>query len=246
MRKFLVSLVFAFFAFSSVKLFAFEKPDQYAQVDFTYAFDQGYEGGLDMFSTEYGAEWEQARLFAGVQVNTDVFDFTFGGNIFPSFFNLESSRKKFYFGLGGIYHVQRQCDIATESDFLLTGDFNLFCECGFSFKLQFGYGFKGTKIDALYDYIGFIWDDTFVLTLDFQKKWKNGWEGHFSAGSHSFYRYPIFMSPFYNLGVSKTFPDRCGNAFQVGGDFEVKFTDQFTTAPYINGVSFKLSLRYLF
>lgn len=241
-----VALSALFLLFAAASVFGLEKPEQFAQVDFTYAFDQGYEGGTDMFSAEYGAFWEQTKLLAGVQANSDVCDFTVGGAFFPSLFNLESARKKFYFGVCGIYHFQRQSAIASENDFLLTGDFNLFCECGFSFKFQFGYGFKGTKVDAVYDYVGFIWDKTFVISLDFQKEWGDGWEAHIRGASHSLYRYPLFVSPIYDFGLSKSFPDSYGNSFQVGGDFELRITDEFTTAPYINGVALRLSVRYLF
>ena len=53
-------------------------------------------------------------------------------------------------------------------------------------------------------------------------------------------------SPIYDFGAAYTFKDQYGNNVQAGGEFEIKFADQFTTAPYISGIQFKLTFGYFF
>lgn len=244
MKKFTVFWIYAILlAFSA---YALDRPSQSTHFNFSYAADKGAEGQLASFAFDYGLDWNCIKTVAGTQINLDIFDIFFGASYIPNQLRFRTKRKELSLGLSGIYHLQRQTGIATENDFIISTDFSVDCDCGFSFKMQGGYGFKGTKVDAIYDYTGYIWDRTFVLTFDFEKMWKNGLCTYLKCGSHNFYRYPLFISPIYDFGAAYTFKDQYGNNVQAGGEFEIKFADQFTTAPYISGIQFKLTFGYFF
>ena len=245
MRRFFIFILIFFLLRAGAFPLGVMTESRFFSSSVAYAGRHGYERGVPMASAEFGAAGERAEGIFGVQVTPEVFDLSLDFEFYPGLLEFRFDDSSVSLGLGGICHLQRQSDIASEGDLIFNTNFRFLSDTNFRFTGQLGYGFKRSEIYALYDDIGAIMDRTLVMTVSFDKRWGN-LDLHFSAGSHNLYRYPLFVSPIYDLGVGYTFEGLDGNSLRLGGEFEVRFSDEFTTAPYVGGVLFRLKAGYFF
>jgi len=243
MKKILILVLFMFSLFSiNANAIEFQKPKQFVQASYSYDVEKGYEHDMSFFSAEYEANWQTVKASSGMQFSSDVYDFTIFADWFPKRFIHEKETLSYTFGFGGIYHLQSQFDIAIEHDILSQAFFKLFTKNDFSMKFLLGYGGKITNIYAIPSSKGILWTHNLIGGFFIDKKWKNGWEVHFSSKNFDFYRYYIADSLVYTLGGSYTHKEK----YKFTGDFEIKFLDQIISTPYINGLLFKFSVGYFF
>lgn len=238
--------VFLFFIFLIFiqNLFAISfKPNRnLIQIDLTYAAERGFERDEYLFSTEYNADWETVRAYTGLQNYSKVFDFTIGADWYPNILKFEFSKISLALGIEGIYHFQKQREIASEQDVVVNSYFKIFTKNGFSFRYLIGYSRKFTNVYALPKSAGFLKDHNIMMGLLFDKQFSNNFEIHYYLANFNMYRYYILDSTIHNFGCSKIFQKN----IKFGGDIEVKFADQFVTTPYLSGLWFKVTVGYLF
>ncbi|MCR5607397.1 MAG: hypothetical protein K6F69_11355, partial [Treponema sp.] len=147
--------------------------------------------------------------------------------------------RNLYYGAGLLYHFQNYDSISNENDFIIDSCFKISTNKHFSFLIKGGFHFKLTDVFVLDDYLT---DKCPSLVFYFEKLFDNGMEIYWNFGSHDNYRYPLFVSPQYTFGLAYT----SRNKIRISADGEIRFSDQFTTAPYVNMLVLRSSFRVSF
>jgi len=213
--------------------------DQYVETGAGYTSVKSLEHNLPCVTMAYGFRLNDINCEFAFQSNSDTFDFSYTNHSWI----ITSPHDNFTinYGLFGDIHYQRYKDISSTYD--MDGGFG----AKWNFKdnsscyLTCGYGIKSQHIDAVYDYVGAIYSHWISASLNYTKFWDNGCEFSFDFASHDKYRYPIFISPSYIFTFAYNFSD-----YRVFTSTQVRVCDEFTTAPYVDLIVFRLGLRYNF
>lgn len=225
----------------SIFAFSIKPEQQIIQSDINYAAERG-GGERDeyIFSSEYFANWKEIEAYTGLQNYHSIFDFTIGADYFPSIFRHDFTEKTLSVGFGGIYHFQNQRKIAYENDLVFNSYFKILTQKKFSFTAILGYGRKYAIVHELSS--DALIDNTVMMGILLDKKFSNDFEIHYYLRNFDMYRFYLFDSTVHDFGCSGFVTDK----IKIGGDLELKYPDQFGTAPYLNGLWLKFSAAYYF
>ncbi len=242
MRKFFFIFFFILVSSHSFADFSDHEVKKFLQFDMSSSTSRGIERGQNLFSGEAALEAHWWDAIAGIQAYEDVFDFTIAGESWLPFTNWYFDEARLALGLGLLYHFQRYKDISSEHDYMLDSVFRYHSYTGFTLTFRGGYSGKTTRIDELADYVPLLHDHYPVITIRIEKLFSNGFELYYENGSHDMYRYPIFCTPDYILGMAINLE----SGLRFGGEMELRFSDQYTTAPYLEGMILRMTARYTF
>lgn len=224
------------------------RPDvQSVQLRVGRSIDRGIEGATTFVSSGYGAVWRRAEAFGGWQASRDTMDVATAFEFFPDLFRFDLDRPwDIRLGFGVHQHFQWQFGLAFEADLYLNTDFQIVGEGGFLFAGQAGIGLKLTDLYAISGGRGILVDNSLAMTIRIEKTWRSGWDVYFRAGTHDFYRLPLFPHPNYVLGLGKRVASGSLSGLRLGGEAQVRMNDQFTTPPRVDGVEFRMVVNYAF
>lgn len=242
MKKKYCILFLLILSLSSVHGITFERPMQYAQCDISCSGSRGIERNITLYSLEYGLKAKNAEGRIGFQFSEDNFASTISGDLWPSV-----STWKFYsytINLGGglTYHFQNNFDVSCEHDIVASVNYRFLTSKNLIFTMRQGFGVKASKVYEISSDVSYLWDQNILISIRLDKILSNGLEFYSEASTYTFYRYALFGSPKYMVGGAYNMD--CGLRF--GGEFEIGFSDHFTTAPYVNSIIFRMSARYSF
>ncbi len=241
MKKGLLAVVFIFFQIFSISAITFERPEQFVEVDISCLGSRGTERNTTLYSIEYGVNGKKYNGLLGVQFCEDVFDTSFSADFYPSISTWKFYTRTLSIGFGVMYHFQDFFDVACEHDAFAMINYKLKTKKNFIFTFQNGLGIKAAKVYALSNN-SYAWNKNAVISIKFEKLFENGIELSLTGSSYSFYRYALFISPRYCFGAAYNFD----GGLRFGGEFTLGFSDQYTTAPYVNTLQFRLTARYTF
>ncbi|MBQ8013263.1 MAG: hypothetical protein IJ257_02550 [Treponema sp.] len=242
MKKYFLALLFAFtFSFVSAE-FNDKKLTKFLEFDITSTTNRGIERNQTLFSGEIGLAHTWGEGLLGIQGYKDAFDFTMQGNGWLPFASWNFETARIAIGLGGIYHFQRYKNISSEHDFLFDTVFRYHSDSGTRVTFYGGYAWKTTQIEALKDYVPYIYDRYLHAKIQVDKIWESGFEMYLEHGLHDLYRYPLFPSPHYLIG----FAYNLENGLRFSGDVSMRIVDGYTTPPYIDSLLVKFATRFTF
>lgn len=238
MKKLLACFIFLSF----ISLLPADSVSKFLQFNLSSSTTRGIEKSNTLFAGEAGfaARWFDGLV--GIQGYEDAFDFTVAGEGYFPFANWDFDEARLALGIGSLYHFQRYKDISTEHDWIFDSVFRYHTYTGFTLTFRGGYSFKMSRIDALADYISPIWDKYPSAGIRIEKLFSNGLELYYEHSTHDLYRYPVFCTPDYILGAALNMD----SGLRFGGEIELRFSDQYTTAPYCNGLILRMTARYAF
>ena len=219
-----------------------EKSSKFIEFNMSSSTTRGIERERRLYSGQIGYNAHWFDLLAGIQVYEDVFDATFAGEIWFPFTNWYFEEARLVLGVGGIYHFQRYKDISSEHDYIFDSCFRYRSYTGFTLTFRGGYSGKTTKVDALAGYVPLIHDHYPEFDIRIDKVFSSGFEIYYSHGTHDLYRYPVFCSPTYTLGGAANFD----SGLRFGGEAALRIVDQYTTAPYVDSLVLRMTVRYTF
>lgn len=148
----------------------------------------------------------------GINLQGDYFDLTSNVIFWPEFMNL------FHFGFGASYHCAIKPDNFVDNDFIVktcanfeAGFFYISAAVGYFHKVSY-FTSPGTKLPDLHDDSAFI-DTHFIFNfnkLHSQDDEKLAAYTHalfFDISTVSYFEYPLFLCPYFNLGYEGTIKD---------------------------------------
>lgn len=205
---------------------------------------RGLEQYKTLCSVQAGVENSWLESCAGIQVCKDCFDFTLAPKVYFPFLDWHFDTSRIALGAGGIYHFQRYKDISFEHDFVFNTLFRYQNLSGMTIAFYGGYALKVTSLDALSEAgaLSTIRDDYPEAGILLDKVWKNGFELYFEHALNDTYRYPVFCTPHYLLGLAENFD----SWLRFSGDISVRIADGYAAVPYINGLILRFGMRYTF
>ena len=242
MKKLLISLIFVF-SFSHIFAeFNDDRLTKSIQLDIATTTSRGIERYNTLYSGEAALIHRWAEGLVGFQTYQDSFDFTFNIQGWIPLLSWDFETSRIAVGLGGTYHYQRYKKISSEHDLLANTTFRYKTNSGTTISFHAGYAKKISQIDALADYVPYIYDKYFEAGILVDKVWNCGFELYVEHGLHDLYRYPLFACPHYAIGVGYNF----SSGIRVATDTSVRIVDGYTTPPYIDSLIVKLSTRFTF
>lgn len=242
MKKKLFVFLFILRASLSFAEFSDHEITKFLQFDLSTSTTRGIEREQRMFSGEAGLRAHWFDAVAGIQAYEDAFDFSIAGEGWLPCANWYFEEARLALGIGALYHFQRYKDISSEHDYMLDSCFRYQSYTGFTLTFRGGYSFKTTRLDELADYVPLLHDHYPVAGIKIEKIFSNGFEIYYEHSTHDFYRYPIFCTPQYTLGAAINLD----SGLRFAGETELRFTDQYTTAPYLEGLILRMTARYTF
>lgn len=240
MRKF-ISGIFLFLSFHAFA-FDFSKRNVFVQLDLNYFAERGIERDITAFSFEAGVIENKFKFLAGTHFYEDVFDFTTCFEYYPNLTFWKRDFGDIFLGFGFTYHFQNYFHYMAENDFILDTSFNIKTKNNFIFSQGCGFAVKDSQVYAIKNNVPHLWDYYLTPFISFRKIWQNGMEASLGCFSHEMYRYPLFISPSYTFGIGYNFD----SGLRLFSEATARISDGFTTAPYLDRVSFRFSVRYLF
>lgn len=211
---------------------------QWMEFSYSQSASKGIERDLHAVSVVYDISFYNAEIMTAIQQNGETLDAVLFGSYSP--FVWEFSKRYIKIGFNHTFHYQRYRDISDEYDFIFDSRFGTEEKSGFSFYSDLGFYVKRAKVFAIEKYVPWLTDRGVDWNFYFEKKWKSGMELFFNFGSHDLFRYPLFISPHYTLGAAFNM-----KYFRISAEGEIRMTDMFTTAPNIDGLAGKVSVRFI-
>ena len=242
MKLFACFCLLTFFSTAAFAGFNDKSLTKFIECDMTSTSCRGIERNESMASVQVGAisRWWEGCM--GMQGYRDAFDFTASGQVWFPFTNFDFETSRIALGAGGLYHYQAYKNISREDDLIAFSTFRYQSKPGTTISFYGGYGFKFTKVLAIYDYTGYIRDRYPSMGMTIDKIWSNGFELYFEHALHDLYRYPLFCSPHYALGVAQNMD----SGLRFGGELSMRVVDGYAASPYVDSLLFHLSMRYSF
>ncbi len=223
------------------------RPEQSVGFSVSRSTERGIEGQTTFFSSEYGAIWNTAEAAGGFEFSKDTADFSTLFSYFPERWRFDLDHPwDIQLGFGFLQHCQWQFDLAFEFDLYFNTEFRIISERGFLFAGQWAAGIKITDLYAISGWRGILTDESLAMTIRIEKNWQSGWSAYLRAGTHDFYRYPLFPHPTYIFGTGKKILEGFFSGFRFGGEVQFRMNDQFTTPPLLEGLIFRLVVNYEF
>lgn len=241
-KKIYFNLLFFLLASFSFAEFNDGKISKFIEFDLASTTNRGIERNHTLYSGEIGAVGKWAEGFLGIQAYEDCFDCTLNAQGWLPFLSWKFETARIAVGMGGTYHFQRYKKISSEHDFLVNTTFRYKSDSGTTVSFWGGYAWKITQIDALKEFVPYIYDDNMQAIIQVDKIWDCGFELYLEHGIHDMYRYPLFATPHYLAGVGYNFDSGLRFAF----DSSVRIADGYTTPPYIDSWILKFSTRFTF
>ena len=242
MKRLTFALLFLFAASLSFAEFNDGKITKFIEFDMTSSTNKGIERHKTLYSGEVGLVSRWAEGLLGLQAYENCFDFTVNARGWLPFASWNFETARIAIGLGGIYHYQRYKKISSEHDFIFETLFRYKSDSGTTVSFSGGYAGKATQIDALKDFVPYIYDKYFYAVMQVNKVWSNGIELYLEHGLHDLYRYPLFASPHYLVGLAYNFDF----GLRISSDVSVRIVDGYTTPPYIDSLLVKFATRFSF
>ncbi len=241
MKK-LAALLCVLFLYVPLFSINFERPEQFIEFDISCLGSRGTERNTTLYSVEYGVNGKKYDGILGIQFCPDVFDTTFALDFYPSVSTWKLYSSTISLGGGLMYHFQNFFDVGCEHDAFAVLDYKFKTKKNFLLSVVNGIGIKAAKVYELASEVPYIWNKNVIVALKLEKLFENGIEIFAKGSSFTMYRYALFISPRYAFGAAYNFD----SGLRFGGEFEIGFSDQYTTGPYVNSIMFRLSTKYTF
>ena len=247
MKKNLVIFLFLFSFSLSFAEFNDGKLTKFIEFDLSSSTTRGIEREQTLFAELVGvnSHWFDAIVASQSYkdyYDVNVFDFTIAGETWLPCAHWYFDTARIALGLGVLYHFQRFTDISSEHDFIIDSCFRYQSKSGTTITFRGGYSWKMTRIDALASNISLLNDRYPTAGMLIDKIFANGLEIYFEHAAHDLFRYPIFCMPEYTLGCAMNLD----SGLRFGGEIKLCVTDQYTTAPYLEGLILRMTARFLF
>ena len=240
MRRYL----FIFFILSATTLRAFSltRPEITYQVGMVIFAERGIKRDTIAYASELQAKGSNYTGTLGFQAYSDIIDFSVTAEFYPNFCTWEFSTRYIKLGFGGIYHFQNQVSLAYENDFMVKTIFSIVSKKNLIFEGDMGFGVKGSRIKAIENETGWIYDAIADTTFSLRKIFDCGADVFIRASSYDLYQFPTFISPIYTVGGAYKFKTN----FRPYCEISARMCDMFVTAPYLDRLQFKLGVGYSF
>lgn len=210
---------------------------QYLDISFYSNGDLGTEAESDFASISYGNNFSFAgewNTFSSIRLGDETEEFTAAIDFWPEVLNPENSR--FSFGNKLSYHYLDYGRWCIENDILFEPFLKYTGEHDWYLKFSIGFAIKEQKLKVLNQWLD---NTSFTADIEFDKKFSESFEAFFIFSTHDEYRYYLFPSPLYTLGVAYTFDNR----LRLQASYQLYCCDMFISKVFLDGEQFKCGIR---
>src|SRR5574344_2116011 len=204
-QRFVLSVIIFFaciFTLSAKTVKEGVKPVQTITFSVGRAFSKGVEKGTTPIAGFYTYDRTKFGIYGGLQGTNDIFDLMTGVTWWPFVFRPHQGIIKF--GFEARYHYMYYTNISNEHDILGGLALSLKTKNNFMLYLNTLYMEKISTVFAVQAYVPYYNDHSMGLYLSLDKMWKSGFEMYATGATYDSFRYPLFCSPSFTMGLGYT------------------------------------------
>lgn len=213
------------------KLVNFWTPEQNWSVRFQFNIEDSSDYLTIMAFPDFSCslDMKEFRFNAGFRLFSNIFDFSSEFVYWPTFFRVLNV------GVGSIFHINCVPKNFIETDFLIGGYLKYQPAKWFYVSLNFLYMLKNSHIYISDSETFRLKNNDKAFDLNFSFFPISPLHIYFNFSSYTQYKYMLYASPVFALGVSYRFPQK----ISVGLSADVQYIDFFTLSANLACVNFK-------
>lgn len=196
----------------------------------------GFEKSFVSLALQNTVYTKHAQLFTGFHYTLGQIDLTTQARWW--FVNTESLS----LGIGAQYHSGWFLDYGKEHDVFasICGSFGSVKR--FNLLLDASYVTKFSVVPSIRPNVRYLQDNGIAFIIKMQKEFVQQFLTYAGVSSYEAYRYPLFLTPIYFVGVLYSHPA----GLTLRTQLDVRYSDQFTITSYITHVCIRAVLGWRF